>query len=139
MDNLDRTLREDAAKINVEVSAQLDDRIRASLENVSPMPPEKTAPRRRPVSLWWASSLTGVAAAIGIIALINVFGSAPDSNSIDTSVAASSGANVAPVVLPELSAHTAMLAGPLEQELENLESDLMKARDVVRRDLRLDL
>ena len=35
MDKLGRRLREDAARINVEVSPELDDRIRASLERVT--------------------------------------------------------------------------------------------------------
>ena len=64
MDKLATRLREDAADIDVQVSAELDHRIRASLHNISPERPE-TAPRSpRPFSLWWASSLTGAAMAL---------------------------------------------------------------------------
>ncbi len=62
MDKLAKQLREDAAKIKVEVSAELDDRIRASLQGVTPEQPPDSLPPTRPRSMWWASSLTGIAA-----------------------------------------------------------------------------
>ena len=139
MDNLDKALKDDAQQIEVAISPELDDRIRASLENVTPMRPDVPAPRRRPMSLWWASSLTGVAAAIGIIAMINVIDRSPGNEAIDNGAAANVSPLADPIVLPELSARTAMLASPLEQELEHLESNLIKARDAVRRDLGFDL
>ena len=66
MDKLARKLREDAATIDAEISAQLDSRIQASLIAMEPESAQRLQPsrRRRPVSFWLASSLTGVAAAV---------------------------------------------------------------------------
>lgn len=139
MDKLEQALRDDAAKIRAEVSPELDDRIRASLENVAPVRPEASERPRRPMSWWWTSSLTGVAAAIAVIAMINVLDREPEGANIDTGIAALNDPGMEPLALPEWSAHAAVMADPLEKELEDLESDLRKARDVVRRDLRLDL
>jgi hypothetical protein len=44
MDKLAKQLREDAASIDAEISAELDYRIRASLQNITP---ESAKPRRR--------------------------------------------------------------------------------------------
>ncbi|MEO1203826.1 MAG: hypothetical protein AAFX10_14040 [Pseudomonadota bacterium] len=137
MDKLEQTLKDDAAKIRAEVSPELDYRIRASLEGVRP---EAGRPRsRRPVSMWWASSLTGAAAAIVIIVLVITLETPPGSGTDEVPVAEVNGIAATPPLLPELSTRAAVLAGPLEQELENLESDLRKARDVVRKDLGLDM
>ena len=77
MDKLKEALREDAAAIDATVSAELDDRIRASLEGVQPERPNAPRPRRG-LSMWWASSLTGVAAAAAVIAVINLSRNAVD-------------------------------------------------------------
>ena len=139
MDKLERALREDAAKIRADISPQLDDRIRASLEGVTPVRPEEPAPRRRPLSMWWASSLTGVGAAVVVIVLLNLGERTPGGGPSDVAMTGIGDPLVEPAILPELSARAALMADPLEQELENLESDIRKARDAVRRDLRLDL
>ena len=53
------------------ITPELDDRIRASLHSAT----QETADvpdKRQPASFWWASSLTGVAATLVIVAIINV-------------------------------------------------------------------
>ena len=129
MDNLAKRLREDAAQIECAVSEQLDDRIRASLENITPQDPAPAERRPRSPMFWWASSLTGVAAAIALIAIVNVQGPTPG---IPTTEPVSQ-----PLVIPsiEWKAETAVLVSPLEQEYENLQSDLEKAEEAVRQDI----
>jgi len=130
MDEVARILREDAANIDASVSPELERRVRASLENVSPMPQQRPRPRRPSLTLWWASSLTGIAVAAIVIVAIR-----PDSATVDTppQVAA-----IEPLVVPDLKTETAMLTAPLERELENLEADLRKAEQAVRRDFGLE-
>lgn len=86
--------------------------------------------RRLPgISLWLASSLTGLAAAALVIVLVNL---KPSVEPIDT------GPKTV-VTIPNdmrLDARTAEWTAPLEEELRNLQSDLEKARDNVERDLR---
>ena len=142
MDKLARTLREDAAAIDVEVSAELDDRIRASLESTTPEQPlPATRPRQRPWPLWWVSSLTGVAAAIIVIVLINLYEPGSESNPQVPVTASVNGTEPAdmPVVLPDLNMRSAVLTAPLEEELANLESDIRRAEEAVRKELGLEL
>jgi hypothetical protein len=129
MDNLAKRLREDAARIECAVSGQLDDRIRASLENIAPQEPVRPERKPRPLTFWWASSLTGVAAAVGLIAIVNLQGSNPG---IPTTEPVTQ-----PLVIPsiEWQAETAVLVSPLEQEYENLQSDFEKAEEAVRQDI----
>jgi hypothetical protein len=129
MDKLARQLREDASQIDCKVSAELDDRIRASLEAIQP---EATSePRRRPKSfpLWWASSLTGIAAAIGVIVVVN----------LQTQPVGPPVTEPAPqaLVIPSIEWQTqpAALTRSLEVELENLQSDLEKAEEAVKQDI----
>ncbi len=129
MDKLARQLREDAANIKIEVSAELDDRIRASLEAVTPeRPPQRTAPTRSR-SMWWASSLTGIAAASVVIVLINLNQPEPPPAVIDTQVTS--------LFQPQLIIDPAVMTAPLQQELEDLEADLKKAEEAVRKDIGL--
>jgi hypothetical protein len=137
MDKLEKTLRDDAAKISVSISPELDNRIRASLEGVSPAKPAGRP--RRSVSMWWASSLTGVAAAIGVIVWINWNADLPGGAAEEIGVANVNGTVATPPILPELDARAAMLADPLEQELEDLEADLRKAGRAVRADIGFDM
>ena len=129
MDKLANRLREDAERIECTVSGQLDDRIRASLENITPQEPAQPARKPRPLTFWWASSLTGVAAAIALIAVVNLQGPTPG---VPTTEPVSQ-----PLVIPsiEWQAETAVLVSPLEQEYENLQSDLEKAEEAVRQDI----
>ena len=137
MDKLARQLREDAASIDADISAQLDSRIQASLAAIEPETAgRRRQPARRSVSFWLASSLTGVAAAIAVIAVLNV---------VDTNEPAAVSRTVAdntmqPIEIPvlDLDVEAAMLTGPLAQELEDLQADLKKAEEVVRSDVRID-
>lgn len=131
MDNLAERLRADAERIEVRVSDELDRRIRASLESTAQEArvarPE--AVRRLP-RFWWASSLTGLAAAIAVIAFLNIDAPSPPPSATPANV-------VADIPRIDLRAETAALAGPLEEELEDLEADLRRARERIREDIGL--
>lgn len=124
MDKLARQLRNDADKIECTVSDDLDRRIRASLEGVTPETRVRRGPRR-PALFWWASSLTGMALAIAIVVVLNLPGSRPPPTPVK------------PMVLPDIEwrVETADLTGPLEQERDDLRSDLKKAEGVVKQDI----
>ncbi len=131
MDKLANRLRQDAEKIEVSVSDELDHRIAASLQGVSPE--GHAGPRREPAKprgFWWASSLTGIAAAAAVIMMINLqqAGEVPEATPTDV---------VAAVPVIDLQAETAALTGPLQQELENLQADLKRAEEKVRKDIGL--
>jgi hypothetical protein len=131
MDKLANRLREDAANIEVRVSDELDRRIAASLERVA-AESRAAAPRRkrRPALFWWASSLTGLAAAVAVIAILNI-------EEPPGPVSATPDNFVADLPAIDLRAETAMLAGPLQKELDALESDLRKAEERIRSDIGL--
>jgi hypothetical protein len=129
MDKLAIQLREDAASINVEVSAELDDRVRASLEAVTQEGPQENAAPTRPRSMWWASSLTGILAASIVILLINLNQPAPPPAVIDAPVSA--------LFQPQLIIDPAVMTAPLQKELEDLEADLKKAEAAVRKEFGL--
>ena len=132
MDELERRLREDAHEIRAEVPAGLRARIGESLRSARPMPPA-----RRDFSwpLWLAASVTGAAAAVVAIALLNV------GDMGETREAADSAPYSVPQYVNELQrelplrATTADLTAPLEEEMKNLRSDLERARENVERDL----
>ncbi len=127
MENFEDRLRRDAEDIRAVVSPELDDRIRASLESTAPVRPDNR-PRHRPGWFWIASSLTGAAAALALIAVVNV-------NEQPAPMAPVSAApNVVAISMPQLDVRPAML-GSLETELENLKGDLKKAEQVVRDDI----
>ncbi len=135
MDNLAKQLREDAAAINVDVSPQLDTRIRASLESVTqerPQPATRPEPSRSS-GFFLASSLTGLAAAVLVIVIVNT-------NTVETTdgtVADNSGSTLQLPELPRLPLHVeeAMTTSPLEQELQNFQSDLQRAAKAVEDDV----
>lgn len=128
MDKLARQLRDDAERINVSVSDELDQRIQASLRAVTPAT-ERQAPRARPPLFWLASTLTGAAAALAIIAVVNM------QETEQPAVPAATVADLQPSI--ELNMEAAMLTAPLQQELEALQSDLKKAEEKVKRDIGL--
>jgi len=130
MDKLARQLHDDAQRIDVSVSDELDRRIEASLRAVTPeVEKPRPIPAARPALFWWASSITGVAAAVAVIAIANW--QAPEQP-------APSPVNVAATIpVIDLKAETAMLTGPLQQELDRLQSDLKKAEEKVKRDIGL--
>ena len=129
MDKLAKQLREDAEKINVSVSDELDHRIAASLRAVTPVAEKTRTPVSRPPLFWWASTITGVAAALAVIAIVNW---QADQRPVATPVPV---ADLQPSI--ELNMEAAMLTAPLQQELEALQSDLKKAEEKVRRDIGL--
>ena len=128
MDRLARKLKRDADDIEVRVSDELDHRIAASLRSVTPEAARKPEPAR-PAGFWWASSLTGIAAAAAVIVIINSWQADPPT--------AAPADVVATVPSIDWRTETASLTGPLQQELENLRSDLKKAEKKVRDDIGL--
>ena len=129
MDTVAERLRDDARAIEVSVSPNLDARIRASLEGTEPeRPGARRAPQRQPW-FWWASSLTGVAAALAVVVIVNL--GRPDPAPPATPVGNPT------ALLPPVTWHveTAVLTSPLEQEMEDLESDLKKAEAALKRDI----
>ena len=131
MDKLAKRLRDDAARIEVNVSDELDRRIDASLLAVTPESAEQrpVAPVRPPM-FWWASTVTGVAVAIGVIAILNWQAPQPPAAEAPLNI-------VAAVPAIDLKAEAAVLTNPLQEELDKLESDLKKAEEKVRREIGL--
>ena len=130
MDKLAKQLRADAERIDVSVSAELDRRIDASLRAVTPEPDvRRSAPPARPPLFWWASTITGIAAAVAVIAIVNL--RAPQETVVPQLDLV---ATVPPI---DLKAETAMLTAPLQDELDRLQSDLKKAEEKVKRDIGL--
>lgn len=132
MDKLARELRDDANRIRAEVSPELDYRIQASLRGVEPVAPKKPAATTRSPLFWLASSLTGIAASLGLVFVLNT-GQPPATEQV-------AGQDMAALQLPELPAlplkvEQAMTTSPLERELSNVRSDLKKARDAVTEDV----
>lgn len=127
MDRLAEQLKRDADNIEVRVSDELDHRIAASLRGVTPEAPPRRE-RARPIGFWWASSLTGIAAAAAVIVIINLQQEQPPAAPVDI---------VATVPAIDWQTETAALTGPLQQELENLQSDIEKAEKKVRDDIGL--
>ena len=130
MDKLAKQLRADAERIDVTVSDELDRRINASLQAVTPVEQSTGPVASKPPLFWWASTLTGVAAAIVVIAIVNW--QVPDEPVSATPV------NIAAAVPSiDLKAESAMLTKPLQDELDKLQSDLKKAEEKVKRDIGL--
>jgi hypothetical protein len=127
MDKLAQRLHDDAGKIEVTLSDELDRRIAASLLAISPEPEAPRAKPLRPLSTWWASSITGVAAVVAVIAVIN---SEPEPVSITEPPAPT-------LALPFVDWHPkpAVMLGPLQQEYEDLQADLKKAEKALKRDI----
>ena len=134
MDKLATQLRKDADAIHVDISPQLDHRIRASLEAVKPAKPREPEVARSP-GFWWASSLTGLAAAVLVIMIANIdSGPQPAETVVDNAPVESAPA------LPDMPAfplrvEQAMTTSPLQQELTNIRSDLERARQAVEEDV----
>ncbi|MCP4299342.1 MAG: hypothetical protein GY783_02045 [Gammaproteobacteria bacterium] len=131
MDKLANRLRRDAENIEVTVSDELDHRITASLRGVTPQVESVSAPRsRRPAMFWWASSLTGIAAAATVL----IIGNSQQPHAPVTPPPANI---VAAVPVIDWKTETATLTGQLQQELDDLQSDIKKAERKVREDIGL--
>lgn len=129
MDKLAERLRDDAERIDATISEELDSRIQASLQGVQPERGRSPAAAPRPRWFWWASSLTGVAAALVVIAVVNLRAPEP--------APAVAEVPPRPLMLPVIQwrTETAVLTSPLEQEIEDLQSDLRKAEEAVKEDI----
>lgn len=134
MDNLANQLKADAAEIEVQISDELDRRIGASLQGITPEKPTAPAIQQRPPLFWWASSLTGIAAALAVIAIFNAQSKvgeevldAPEMSPV----------TVANTPIIDWNTESAMLTRPLQQELEDLQSDIKKAEEKVKQEIGL--
>lgn len=131
MDKLANRLRQDAERIDVAVSDELDDRIMASLRAVTPLDDAARVEKKRAASFWWASSLTGVAAAAAVIAIVNT------QQEVQAPAPATPTNILATVPVIDWKTETAMMTGQLQEELDNLQSDIKKAEQQVREDIGL--
>jgi len=135
MDEFEDRLKRDAEDIQVAISPELRLRIDASLratEQIRPVP-AATAPG---MNLWWASSLTGLAAAIAIIVLINW--NRPVTEVMPPEVAQSKtvpdyAGEFQNLYRPQIK--TADFTKPLEDELARLQADIERARRNVKKDI----
>jgi hypothetical protein len=105
----------------------------ASLQGVAPETKVTERPQR-PANFWWASSLTGLAAALIVIAVINATAPGTDATreTVDTMPVA-----VATSPIIDWKTESAMLTRPLQQELEDLQADLKKAEEKVKQEIGL--
>jgi hypothetical protein len=136
MDEFETRLKRDADEIRAEVSPGFKQRIDASLQGtkrIQPVP-ESGNPG---INLWWASSLTGLAAAVIVIVLINW--NRPTTELVPVAPVAN---RTVPATLDELQGlnpprliKTADFATPLEEELARLQADIERARANVRKDI----
>jgi hypothetical protein len=133
MDKLAKQLKDDAARIDVRISDDFDRRMAASLQGVRPEVPDAPQVTQRPAAFWWASSLTGVAAALVLIAIFN---SSPIDDSPTVSPALSP-VSVATIPAIDWKAESAMLTRPLQKELLDLQADLKKAEEKVKKEIGL--
>lgn len=138
MDEFEKRLKQDAASIRAEVSPQLEERISASLHSAGrDVPLQK--PRATTGNLWWASSLTGLAAAVIVILLVNW-----NRDAVEPQVPLTTTAGAVPdhreylrqlqQRLP-LQTETVEFTQALDEELVRLQADLEKARESVSRDI----
>ena len=135
MDKLAKQLKADAAMIDVQVSDELERRITASLQGVTPEKPEPPAKQPRPAAFWWASSLTGVAAALVVIAIINSQSQPADETPPQLAETSPVPEAITPTI--DWKTESAMLTRPLQRELEDLRSDLKKAEEKVKEEVGL--
>jgi len=136
MDEFEKRLKRDADAIQAEVTPELRARIDASLRGTGQVRPANRQAEPAPANLWWASSLTGLAAAVMVIVLINWDRTesvpVPAETIADVTVPADPDPLMAP---PVLDIRTADFTSPLEDELVRLQSDIEKARESVKKDL----
>jgi hypothetical protein len=135
MDKLAGQLKSDAGQIEVHISNELERRIDASLQGVSPERRATSAPERRRAGFWWASSLTGAIVALLVLGLVNFY-SRPAVVQ-DSATATTPVAELMDTPIIEWKTRSAMLTSPLRQELEDLQSDVERAEKIVRASLGL--
>jgi len=135
MDKLDRQLKDDAAAIEAQVTPALRLRIAASLRAARPASSAVGRPPRRRFRLGPLGSLTGVAAAGLLLAVLKLQPETPPPAPLSATPAF---VLQSPPVVP-LSIRQAGLTRPLKMELESLQADLEKVRATVERDLGVTL
>jgi molecular chaperone GrpE (heat shock protein) len=138
MDEFEKRLKRDAQGIDADISPQLASRIEASLRSVERI--ESLREKGSATSnLWWASSLTGLAAAAAVIALLNW--NRPDPEPVLPEQTAFQVVPDAREYLQQmqgrfpLRTETADFTHGLEDELTRLQADFEKARENVNRDI----
>jgi hypothetical protein len=139
MDKLERQLKDDAKAIRAEIPPELAARLGASIQAAAPGPrPARSS--RSAFAWWWLSSLSGVAAAFLLIVVLNR-DDAPTADRVDEVPVATESPTrtVPPLVEVPLDVRTADFAEPLADELNNLKSDIEKAREKLGEDLRFTL
>lgn len=136
MDEFEKRLKRDADAIDAGVSPELRKRIDATLRGIEPLRVAGPERGRSSHGFWWASTLTGLAAALAVIVFMNwnrpASAPVPEVPVADQTVPPDS---VLDSTTPLLEIRTADFASPLEDELEHLQSDLEKARESVKKDL----
>lgn len=136
MDEFEQRLKREAEEIDATVSPELRQRIDASLrgtKRIEPVPESRSGG----MNIWWTSSLTGLAAAIAVIVLINW--NRPLVEPVPVEPVAE---RTVPIVIDDLQGinpprliKTAEFTTPLEEELAKLQADIEKARATVRKDI----
>ncbi len=138
MDEFEKVLKQDAASIRAEISPQLRERIEASLHSAGRDAPLQKQ-RLTTSHLWWASSLTGLAAAVIVIALVNwnrspIEPDLPMLTDRDTAPDHREYMQQLQERLP-LQAESGQFTHGLEEELVRLQADLEKARESFSKDI----
>ena len=128
MDKLAKQLREDADQIKVLITPELESRIEACLRGVA-QDNGAVVKSRQSALFWWASSITGVAATLAIIAVVNL--SNPE---LETAITEPPQQTFS---VPKFNwkPKPAVFTETLEQELVDIQSDLKKAEQTVRDDI----
>ena len=133
MDEFENRLKRDAEDIRVAVSPELQARIDASLratEQIRPVPESRTSG----INLWWTSSLTGLAAAIIVIVLINWNRPTTELVPVESIASVPDYEHEIPSLYrPQIK--TAEFTNPLEEELVRLQADIERARQNVKEDI----
>ena len=87
--------------------------------------------------LWWASSLTGLAAVVVLVVIVSL--TRPDSEPVPENTVAGQTEPPTPVdfplISPDLDIRSAEFTSPLEEEILKLQADIEKARESVREDV----
>ena len=133
MDEFENRLKRDAEEIRAGISPELRTRIDASLRATEQIRPVPESPASG-MNLWWASSLTGLAATVIVIVLINW--NRPTDDLVPVEAVASVPDNINQnqgLYRPQLK--TADFTRPLEEELIRLQADIERARQNVKEDI----
>ncbi|MGY8793805.1 MAG: hypothetical protein ACKVJN_01570, partial [Woeseiales bacterium] len=119
MDDFEKRLKQDANAVNADISSDLRSRIDASLRGVEQIRSE-TSTENSQTNLWWVSSLTGLAAAIAIIVMLNLNQaesiSTPGEDSLVSRPTVPETPDYSPLFPPILDVQAADFASPLEEE-----------------------